>query len=208
MGGNRGLAEVRKFDARAGRQKSAPKHARCHGNAADGCTASLSTLVSSRYDAANMDRVIILGRGGAGKSTTASQLGNLTGLPVVELDKHFWQPGLTPLSQADWVRVQAELSAADQWIMDGDFGPYDVLPIRLQRADTVILLDFPFYLCAWRALRRSRENLDFWWWVLTWRWASRPKLLEAIAVDAAHADLQIMQTPRALNRLLKGFAVS
>ena len=44
-----------------------------------------------------MQRVVILGRGGAGKSTLARRLGELVGLPVIELDKHFWQPGLVPL---------------------------------------------------------------------------------------------------------------
>jgi hypothetical protein len=59
---------------------------------------------------------------------------------------------------------------------------------------------------ARRALRRSRENEDFWWWVLTWRWASGRRLLRAIAECATHADLQIMRTPRDLDRFLKGFA--
>lgn len=36
---------------------------------------------------------MILGRGGAGKSALARKLGEVTGLPVVELDALFWQPG-------------------------------------------------------------------------------------------------------------------
>jgi hypothetical protein len=48
--------------------------------------------------------------------------------------------------------------------MDGDFGPYDVLDVRLQAADTVVFLDFSPARCAWRAVRRSRERADFWWW--------------------------------------------
>jgi adenylate kinase family enzyme len=45
-----------------------------------------------------VDRVVVLGRGGAGKSTTAARLGVLTGLPVIELDRHFWPNDLAPLS--------------------------------------------------------------------------------------------------------------
>lgn len=149
-----------------------------------------------------MDRVIILGRGGAGKSTAARRLGALTGLPVIELDKHFWQPGLVALPQPEWARVQETLAAADRWIMDGDLGPYDVLSVRLQRADTVIVLDFPLHVCAWRALRRSKETADFWWWVLTWRRASRPKLLQAVAAHAAGADLHVLRSPAALQGFL------
>ncbi len=49
--------------------------------------------------------------------------------------------------------------------MDGDLGPYDQLDVRLVSADTIILLDFPLLLCAWRAMRRSRERTDFWLWL-------------------------------------------
>jgi adenylate kinase family enzyme len=43
-----------------------------------------------------MKRVIIAGPGAAGKSTLAARLGEITGLPVIELDKLFWRPGLAP----------------------------------------------------------------------------------------------------------------
>ena len=36
-------------------------------------------------------RILVVGSGGAGKSTFARQLGELTGLPVVHLDRHFWR---------------------------------------------------------------------------------------------------------------------
>lgn len=38
-------------------------------------------------------RILILGCGGAGKSTLARRLGAATGLPVVHLDGLYWQPG-------------------------------------------------------------------------------------------------------------------
>jgi adenylate kinase family enzyme len=43
-----------------------------------------------------MKRVLILGPGASGKSTLAARLGEITGIPVIELDKFFWQPGLLP----------------------------------------------------------------------------------------------------------------
>lgn len=60
--------------------------------------------------------------------------------------------------------------------MDGDLGPYDVPGVRLEAADTVILLDFSFRRCASRAIRRSRERADFWRWVGAYRRRSRPLL--------------------------------
>jgi len=40
-----------------------------------------------------MKRVIILGHGAAGKSTLARPSGNITGLPVIELDQEFFVTG-------------------------------------------------------------------------------------------------------------------
>jgi adenylate kinase family enzyme len=70
----------------------------------------------------SIQRVVILGRGGAGKSTVARRLGELLGLPVIELDKHFWQPGLVPLPREKWVEVQQKLASRSRWVMDGDPG--------------------------------------------------------------------------------------
>lgn len=114
-----------------------------------------------------MKRVIITGPGAAGKSTLAVRLGEITSLPVIELDKLFWQPDLTATPRDQWAAIQRELVAHESWIMDGDLGPYDVLDVRLQAEDAIVFLDFSPARCAWRALRRSRERADFWWWLLT-----------------------------------------
>jgi adenylate kinase family enzyme len=147
-------------------------------------------------------RVVVLGRGGAGKSTFAARLGASLGLPVIELDKHFWPPDLTPLPADRWAATQRRLVGADRWILDGDLGPYDVLPVRLQAADTVIVLDFPLWRCAWRALRRSRENLAFWRWLVSYRRRALPVVMAAIAEHAGHAELRVFRDPRAVERFL------
>lgn len=149
-------------------------------------------------------RVVVLGRGGAGKSVFARRLGALTGLPVVELDGEFWQSGLRPLPPDGWAAAQERLAAADAWIMDGDLGPYDVLDVRLRRADTVVLLDFSLPRCAWRAVRRGRERADFWRWVWSYRRRYRPAVLAAVAEAAPHAALHVLRGPRAVERFLSG----
>src|SRR5437879_1477660 len=67
---------------------------------ASGIVTESSLLIEKgRHEDMTVQRVVILGRGGAGKSTAARRLGELVGLPIIELDKHFWQPGLAPLSR-------------------------------------------------------------------------------------------------------------
>lgn len=150
----------------------------------------------------NMKRVVILGRGGAGKSTVAVKLSNISGLPVIELDKHFWQTGLQPLSLEKWREVQSNLASKKTWIMDGDLGKYDALEVRLSAADTVIILDFSVWRCAYRAIRRSRERADFWWWLITWRFISRPKIIASIKEHTPKAEVHILRSPRALEQWL------
>src|SRR2546428_14152079 len=149
-----------------------------------------------------MKRVVILGRGASGKSTLARRLGEIAGLPVIEVDKIFWQPGLIATPREQWVAMQEKLVAGDRWIMDGDLGPYDAVEVRLRAADTIIFLDFSLVRCAWRALRRSRERGDFWLWLLRYRRQSRPVLMDAIADHAANATLHVLGNPEALRRVV------
>jgi|SRR5580692_2371523 adenylate kinase family enzyme len=145
-----------------------------------------------------MKRIVLIGPGASGKSTLARQLGEITGLPVVELDKLFWQPGLVKTSRDQWVELQQRLVGADEWIMDGDLGPYDAIEVRLGAADTIIFLDFSLARCAWRALRRSSERLEFWLWLLRYRRRSRPFLLNAISEHAPNAAVHFLREPEAV----------
>jgi hypothetical protein len=136
----------------------------------------------------------------------AVRLGEITSLPVIELDKLFWRPALTATPRDQWAAVQRGLTAQESWIMDGDLGPYDVLDIWLQAGDTIVFLDFSPARCAWRAVRRSRERADFWWWLLTYRCRSRPLLLRAIAAHAGDAEIHVLRTPRAVSRFIARIA--
>ena len=138
-----------------------------------------------------VERVVVLGRGGAGKSVFAQELGRLTDLPVIEVDKHFWDPELKPMRTGLWRERQVALAKELRWVIDGDLGPYDDLEPRLRRADAVVVFDFPFWHCAWRAARRGRERADFWWWVLRWRHTSRPLIMAAIAQWATEANVTV-----------------
>jgi nicotinamide riboside kinase len=156
----------------------------------------------------SVNRVVVLGSGASGKSRFASELAGATGIECVELDTLFWSSELTALAVDDWRELQAQLAAGDRWILDGDLGQYDALEVRLRRADTVVLFDTAIVVCAWRALRRSRERLDFWRWLFTWRRRYRPKIREAIYECAPDAQFVVIrkgtERKRALADLSRG----
>jgi hypothetical protein len=146
---------------------------------------------------------VILGRGGAGKSVLARHLGELTGVPVIELDSLFWHGGHTATDPTEWAERQRDLVRREAWILDGDLGPYDrALDVRLQAADTIIVLNFTFLRCAWRTVLRGRERTDYWRWVWAYRRQSLPGIMQAIQQAAPHARLYVLRSPVMARRLL------
>ena len=128
-----------------------------------------------------MQRILIIGSGGAGKSTLARQMGEKLSLPVVHLDKLFWKPGWVEESQEAFDEKLALELAKPQWIMDGNFNR--TIPARMARCDTVIYLDFDRVTCLLGVLKRvitsygktrpdmaegCPERLD--WEFLKWVW--------------------------------------
>ena len=104
-----------------------------------------------------MERVMIIGCGGAGKSTLARKLGEKTGLPVVHLDRIFWSPGNWNHMERDEFDVALELEMKkDRWIIDGNYDR--TLPMRLERCDTVIYLDFSRIRCFTGWIGRVIKN--------------------------------------------------
>lgn len=99
-----------------------------------------------------MQSVMVIGSSGSGKSTLAKQLGEITKLPIVHIDKIYWKPGwdLRPAEETmEMVRAEAN---KNQWIFDGN--NTGTFKYRISRADTLIFLDFPTYLCIYRVICR------------------------------------------------------
>jgi adenylate kinase family enzyme len=168
-----------------------------------------------------MQRVLIIGNSGAGKSTLALRLGELTGLPVVHLDAHFWQPGWVQTERSVWRRRVAELIAGPRWIIEGNYG--SSLDIRLPRADTVIWLDFSTPICFWRAIKRVVTNFgnvrpdlapgcpeEFDWEFLKWVWHfrknERPQIVERIEHYFQHGDLIQLHGPKEVASYIKSIS--
>ena len=113
-----------------------------------------------------MQRVLVIGPCGAGKSTLASALSVRLGLPLFHMDKLNWKPGWVESSKDEIRRKLTAITAADRWIIDGTYG--GTLSERLARADQVIYLDYPISLCVRRLLTR----------ISTYRGRARPDMTE------------------------------
>jgi adenylate kinase family enzyme len=98
-------------------------------------------------------RILVDGMMGSGKSTFARSLAAITGLPLIHLDVHYWKPGWARPSDDEWRERQRALLASEEWIVDGNYK--ETLSLRLERAQTVIVLDTPWWLCASRAFLRG-----------------------------------------------------
>ena len=103
-----------------------------------------------------MERVLIIGSPGAGKSTLSFEVARLTGLPLIHLDRLHWKPGWVESSPDEFDGKVRAAIAGPRWVIEGNYGR--TLPLRLARADTVIDLDLPRWLCVWSILRRALEH--------------------------------------------------
>ncbi len=142
-----------------------------------------------------MERILIIGCGGSGKSTLARQMGKKLNLPVVHLDKLFWHSGWVESTREEIDAKILQETAKDQWIIDGNYKR--TLPMRLQRCDTVIFLDFSRFACLRGVLKRVLTNygrvrpdmaegcpekfdLEFLQWVWNFNKKQRPKILQTL----------------------------
>ncbi|WP_243420718.1 AAA family ATPase [Micromonospora globispora] len=99
-----------------------------------------------------MQRILIVGSPGAGKSTLSHEVARRLDLPLIHLDRHYWRPGWVASDEARFRAEVAGIAARPAWVMDGNYGA--TLDLRLPRADLLVLCDPPRLLCLARVLRR------------------------------------------------------
>lgn len=165
-----------------------------------------------------MNRVMIVGQPGAGKSTLARALSRRTGLPVVHIDCIHWQPGWVERDRDEKIALMRTEESRERWIIEG--GLSATWDTRLARADTLIVLDLPVWLRLWRVLRRRfeyaggqtrpdlppdcPERLDpvFLRWIWDTRHSNRRRA-RALIDEAGDRHVVLLESPRAVRRFLR-----
>ena len=151
-----------------------------------------------------MNRVIIIGPGGAGKSFFSKQLAGITNLPLYHLDNIFWKEDRTHISRDEFDKKLLEILEKDEWIIDGDYSrTYET---RMQRADTILFLDYPLEVCLEGVESRiGKPRPDIPWkedvfdpefkqWIIDWFKNTRPWVLHLINKYQDSKDIVILHS--------------
>lgn len=167
-----------------------------------------------------MQRVMIIGGSGSGKSTFAIKLGEQTGLPVIHIDRIYWKPGWVERERDEVEKLIRQATSAESWIFEGNHSKS--FEERLQRADTLIFLDVPTWLRFWRVISRTlrhygksrpdmgsqcpeRFDLEFLKFVLDFeKRGSRKRMLSLLETAPSRVKVHHLKTNRQMKAILAG----
>lgn len=158
-----------------------------------------------------MKRIMLIGSGGAGKSTLAREIGKRLHIEVIHLDTIMWKPNWEFIDKEKQVTIQQKLVQKEKWVIDGNYG--GTMAIRMNRADTVIFLDYSRYLCVYRALKRmiqyrnktrpdmvegndERLDLPFLKWIWDYPKKKKPQVLEQLEELSKDKKVIILTSPK------------
>lgn len=112
-----------------------------------------------------MNKILIIGCPGSGKSTFARRLRDITGLPLHYLDMIWHKPDKTNISREEFDAALREIISGDRWIIDGNY--QRTLEMRVAACDSVFLFDLPTDICLEGARSRIGKKREEMPWIAT-----------------------------------------
>lgn len=137
-----------------------------------------------------MNRVLVIGCPGAGKSTFSCKLSAKTGLPIHYLDMIWHTPDRTTVSTEEFDKRLESILQSDEWIIDGNY--LRTMPRRLQECEAVFFFDIPLDDCLSGVISRlgkPREDMpwidteldeEFHQWILNFPIEQRPEIVRLL----------------------------
>ena len=112
-----------------------------------------------------MNRILVIGCPGAGKTYFAKALSKIIGIPVIHMDNLYWNKDKTSISKEELENKLLPYLKEDKWIIDGNY--HDTLKQRLEYATDVFFLNMPRETCIEGILERIDQPRDDIPWVET-----------------------------------------
>lgn len=135
-----------------------------------------------------MNKVIVIGCPGSGKSLFSRVLHGKVGIPLYHLDLMYWQADRTTVDKSVFLAGLRAIIETESWIIDGNYG--STMEMRLAACDTVFFLDYPPEVClSGVEERRGKPRPDMPWvetepdeefisFIKNYHTDSRPKVME------------------------------
>ena len=161
-----------------------------------------------------MNKVIVIGCPGSGKSTFSRALHELTGLPLYHLDLLNWNSDKTTVDKKVFIEKLKTVIAQDSWIIDGNYG--STIELRLKECDTVFFLDYPVDVCIdgvksrqgktrsdmpWTETEDDEEFLEF---IKNYNSQSRPNVLNLLE-QYSKKEIVVFKSREEADKYLKNF---
>jgi adenylate kinase family enzyme len=175
--------------------------------------------IGGRVRSLTVDRVVVIGNGGSGKTHLARRLATRLDLPLTHLDAEYYDDAWQPCPPEAFAARQRRLVARPRWVIEGNYAA--TLPIRLAAADTLVFLDLPAATClagiAQRRLRYrggqhpdgvyDRITVRFLRYVAGYRRTMRPRIRQLVADHGRRVDVVVLTSRRQADRWLAALPV-
>lgn len=106
-----------------------------------------------------MNRVVVVGTSGSGKTTTARRIAEILDVPHLEMDSvmHVGDWNATP--DDEFARIVAEFTEKNRWVVDGNYTSHGAREAAWPKADTFVWLDLPRPVVMSRVIRRTLRRV-------------------------------------------------
>ena len=103
-----------------------------------------------------LERIMIIGGCGCGKTTLSKKLSDKLNLPLIHLDRLYWRDYWKAVPDHEFDRQLLQELTNPRWIIDGNITR--TIPLRLEYCDTVIYMDYSRIRCVYGVISRVIKN--------------------------------------------------